>query len=54
MIGLGFLSRRGRRQRALRYRFNPYIAGAPVFDDHMFFGRKNLTARVLDLLTTRV
>ena len=39
-----------RRQRALRRRFNPYIAGAPVFDDSRFFGREKLTAEVLELL----
>jgi AAA+ ATPase superfamily predicted ATPase len=39
-----------RRRRAVRRRFNPYIAGAPVLDDEMFFGRDKLTARMLSVL----
>lgn len=40
MIGLGFVARWARRQQATRRRFNPYRAGAPIFDDHLFFGRE--------------
>jgi hypothetical protein len=31
-------------------RFNPYIAGAPVLDEQMFYGREKLTARMLSTL----
>src|SRR5262249_36118005 len=41
---------RYRRRRALKRRFNPYIAGAPVMDDSMFFGREKLLARLLNVL----
>ena len=34
----------------MRRRFNPYIAGAPVLDDDMFYGREQLTARMLSTL----
>ena len=34
----------------MRRRFNPYIAGAPVLDDDMFYGREKLTARMLSTL----
>jgi hypothetical protein len=50
MIGAGFALQRARRQRARRRRFNPYIAGAPVLADDMFFGREKLTARILNVL----
>jgi predicted AAA+ superfamily ATPase len=36
-----------RRRRALRRRFNPYIAGTPVFDRHLFFGRQQLALTTL-------
>jgi predicted AAA+ superfamily ATPase len=39
-----------RRRRAVRCRFNPYIAGTPVFDRHLFFGREQLALRTLRLL----
>jgi hypothetical protein len=50
LVGLVVGSQRIRRQRALRRRFNPYIAGAPVLDDDMFFGRRKLLARILNVL----
>ena len=50
LIGLGALAARLRRRRAIRRRFNPYIAGAPVLDDDMFFGRQKLMARMLNVL----
>jgi tetratricopeptide (TPR) repeat protein/Cdc6-like AAA superfamily ATPase len=50
VVGLGMGAQRVRRRRARRRRFNPYIAGAPVLDDHMFYGREKLTARILSML----
>ena len=50
LVGLGWAGQRLRRRRALRQRFNPYIAGAPVLDDDMFYGREKLTARMLSTL----
>ena len=50
LVGLGWGSQRLRRRRARRRRFNPYIAGAPVLDDGMFYGRAKLTARMLSTL----
>ena len=46
--GAGFYA--ARRRRALRNRFNPYIAGAPVLSHQMFFGRKKLMSRVLNMI----
>jgi tetratricopeptide (TPR) repeat protein/histone H3/H4 len=50
LVGLGWGMQRMRRRRAFRQRFNPYIAGAPVLDDDMFYGREKLTARMLSTL----
>ena len=50
LVGLGWGAQRLRRRRAMRRRFNPYIAGAPVLDDDMFYGREKLTARMLSTL----
>jgi hypothetical protein len=50
LVGLGWSAQRLRRRRARRRRFNPYIAGAPVLDEHMFYGREKLTARMLSTL----
>jgi tetratricopeptide (TPR) repeat protein len=50
LVGLAVGSQRMKRRRALRRRFNPYIAGAPVLDDDMFFGRRKLLARILNVL----
>ena len=50
LIGLGWSAQRLRRRRARRRRFNPYIAGAPVLDHDMFYGREKLTARMLSTL----
>jgi tetratricopeptide (TPR) repeat protein len=50
LVGLGWGAQRLRRRRAFRKRFNPYIAGAPVLDDGMFYGREKLTARMLSTL----
>jgi len=50
LLGLAVAWQRFKRRRALRRRFNPYIAGAPVLDDDMFFGRRKLLARILNVL----
>jgi hypothetical protein len=50
LLGLSLLATRLRRRRAIRRRFNPYIAGAPVLEDDMFFGRQRLMARMLNVL----
>lgn len=50
LIGLVWLAQRARRRRAMRNRFNPYIAGAPVMTDDLFFGRRKLLARILNVL----
>jgi tetratricopeptide (TPR) repeat protein len=50
LLGIGFGGQRWRRRRAVRTRFNPYIAGAPVMSDELFFGREKLLARILNVL----
>jgi tetratricopeptide (TPR) repeat protein len=50
LVGIGLGVQRARRRRALRNRFNPYIAGAPVLDDGMFFGRQKLMTRMMNVL----
>jgi hypothetical protein len=50
LVGAGLAVQHARRRRAMRRRFNPYIAGAPVMDDTMFFGRRKLLARILNVL----
>ena len=50
LLGAGLGVQRARRRRALRRRFNPYIAGAPVMSDEMFFGRQKLLARILNVI----
>lgn len=42
--------RRRRRRRALARSFNPYIAGSPVIEEDMFFGRTELLQQVLNTL----
>ncbi len=39
-----------RRKRLLERRFNPYMAGAPVLDEKLFFGRQRLLDRILQTL----
>jgi hypothetical protein len=47
-LGAILYAQRVRRRRALfKRRFNPYIAGAPVLKDDLFFGRDKLLSRVL-------
>ena len=50
LAGAGWAVQRARRRRAVRRRFNPYIAGAPVLDDDMFFGRERLMTRIMNVL----
>jgi tetratricopeptide (TPR) repeat protein len=50
LIGVAWMAQRARRRRAMRNRFNPYIAGAPVMTDDLFFGRRKLLARILNVL----
>jgi hypothetical protein len=50
LVGAGAGVYATRRRRALRNRFNPYIAGAPVLSNAMFFGRKKLLSRVLNMI----
>ncbi|HEY7411165.1 MAG TPA: hypothetical protein VII13_10510 [Vicinamibacteria bacterium] len=50
LVGAGLGAQALRRRRAVRRRFNPYIAGAPVMDDDMFFGRSKLLARIMNVL----
>ena len=50
-LGAFFMWRRYRRGMQLRRRrFNPYVAGAPVLDDDMFFGRRELVDRILQTI----
>jgi tetratricopeptide (TPR) repeat protein len=50
LAGGGWAFQRARRRRAVKRRFNPYIAGAPVLDDDMFFGREKLMTRLMNVL----
>ncbi len=51
LAGGALLWRRSRRRRQLRQRrFNPYVAGAPILDDNMFFGRRELVDRILQTI----
>lgn len=50
LLGAGLGVQRWRRRRAVRSRFNPYIAGAPVMSDDLFFGRQKLLLRILNVL----
>lgn len=53
-LGLGATTAiRGRRRRELRRRrFNPYIAGGPVFSAEHFYGREPLIQRILQTVHT--
>jgi tetratricopeptide (TPR) repeat protein len=49
----GLLAGRARRRRRLRRRrFNPYIAGGPVFAEELFYGRERLIQRILQTVHT--
>jgi tetratricopeptide (TPR) repeat protein len=45
-----WVHRAQRRRQLLKRRFNPYIAGAPVLDTEMFFGRDQLIERILQTI----
>lgn len=45
-----FFMRIRRRRQMFRNRFNPYIAGAPILNDRMFYGRKPLLKQILNTL----
>jgi len=45
-----YAQKRVARRRKLKRRFNPYIAGAPVLQDDLFYGRENLMTRVLQTI----
>jgi tetratricopeptide (TPR) repeat protein len=50
MLAAFWLRRMRRRQRLVSRRFNPYIAGAPVLDRRLFFGRDELIERILQTI----
>lgn len=46
------VARSRRRRKRLRRRFNPYVAGGPVFAEELFFGREPLIQRILQTIHT--
>ncbi|MCB1049625.1 MAG: AAA family ATPase [Acidobacteria bacterium] len=50
MLGLATLLQYRRRMRARLAHFNPYIAGSPILDQKMFFGREDLIRRIQNLV----
>jgi tetratricopeptide (TPR) repeat protein len=50
VLGAVFAHRARRRRHLMKRRFNPYIAGAPVLDIDMFFGRDQLVERILQTI----
>jgi len=51
LVAGAVLGQRSRRLRRLRERrFNPYMAGSPVLDKELFFGREHLLDRILQTL----
>jgi len=49
-LGFVYGHRARERERLLRRRFNPYVAGAPVLDENLFFGRDRLLERILQTI----
>jgi len=49
-ISYYYLTTQRKRRIAFRERFNPYIAGAPVYSNSMFFGRHDLVKQILNTL----
>jgi tetratricopeptide (TPR) repeat protein len=45
-----WVHRARRRRQLMKRRFNPFIAGAPVLDTEMFFGREQLIERILQTI----
>ena len=51
LFGVVFVWQRTRQSELLRQRrFNPYVAGSPVLEDDMFFGRRELVDRILQTI----
>ncbi|MCP3980512.1 MAG: hypothetical protein GY716_14515 [bacterium] len=50
VVGATVVRRTRNRNRLLKRRFNPYIAGAPVLKDELFYGRERLMERVLQTI----
>ncbi|HSF14539.1 MAG TPA: ATP-binding protein [Vicinamibacteria bacterium] len=48
--GLLYGRRAQKRERLIKRRFNPYVAGAPVLDESLFFGRARLIDRILQTI----
>lgn len=50
-LGLGaaalLLQRKRKRRDRLERKFNPYVAGRPIFDEELFYGREPLVRRIL-------
>jgi hypothetical protein len=51
-LGAALTLRARHRRERLRRRFNPYVAGGPVFDEELFFGREPLIQRILQTIHT--
>ncbi len=49
-IVVGFLHRRRRVRQAIERHFNPYVAGTPIMDEDLFFGREDQLKRLLSIL----
>jgi len=51
LFGVALVWQRARRSELLRQRrFNPYVAGSPVLEEDMFFGRRELVDRILQTI----
>jgi tetratricopeptide (TPR) repeat protein len=51
VLSAALVWRRSQRHEQLRRRrFNPYVAGAPILEDDMFFGRRELVDRILQTI----
>ncbi len=50
IVAVYFGQRARSRARLRKRRFNPYVAGAPVLDENLFFGRERLIDRVLQTI----
>jgi len=50
LAGVYAWQRRQRLQRLRTRRFNPYVAGAPILEEDMFFGRQELVDRILQTI----
>jgi tetratricopeptide (TPR) repeat protein len=49
-VAMAAVRRSRRRARRRQRRFNPYVAGAPVLDEELFFGRDALIDRILQTI----